>query len=137
MQTRKPVRRYTSIAIEGTTMQIKPRHLAALLFAATLASAFAHGTVESASPKNGATLSTPPTEIRLKFNEPLEPTFTSVKLFGPSGQEVPTVEKARVEGGKTVVLPLPPLAPGAYKAKWMSVGHDGHHVHGELSFTVT
>ncbi len=35
-----------------------------------------------------------------------------------------------------VILPLPTLAPGDYKAPWMSVGRDGHHVHGELSFTV-
>jgi len=115
---------------------IKHRHLAALLFAATLAPAFAHGTLETASPKNGATLSTPPSEIRLKFNEPLEPMFTSLKLFGPSGQEVPTAEKAHVEDGKTVVLRLPTLAPGGYKAQWMSVGRDGHHLHGELAFTV-
>lgn len=117
-------------------MQFKPHHLAALLLAATIASTHAHGTVETASPKNGATLSTPPTEIRLKFTEPLEPTFTSVKLFTGSGQEVVTTEKARVEDSKTVVLPLPTLAPGSYKAQWMSVGHDGHHVHGELTFTV-
>jgi len=117
-------------------MQIKPRHLVALLVTAALASAFAHGTVETASPQNGATLSTPPSEIRLKFNASLEPAFTSIKLFGASGQQVPTAEKARVEGGKIVVLPLPPLAPGAYKAQWMSVGHDGHHLHGEISFTV-
>ena len=117
-------------------MQLKFLRLAALLLAATIASAHAHGTVESASPKNGVTLSAPPSEIRLKFSAPLEPTFTSVKLVGPSGREVATTEKARVEDGKTVVLPLPTLAPGPYKAQWMSVGHDGHHVHGELTFTV-
>ena len=117
-------------------MQLKLSRLAALLFTAAIASAYAHGTVESASPKNGATLTAPPSEIRLKFSEPLEPTFTSVKLVGPSGQEVATTEKARVEDGKTVVQPLPTLAPGAYKAQWMSVGHDGHPIHGELTFTV-
>jgi methionine-rich copper-binding protein CopC len=117
-------------------MQLNSRHLAPLLFAAAIASAYAHDTVETTSPKNGATLNTPPSEIRLKFSEPLEPMFTSVKLFSSSGQEVATAEKARIEDGKTVVLPLPTLAPGTYKAQWMSVGHDGHHVHGELTFTV-
>ncbi|MDQ6640103.1 MAG: copper resistance protein CopC [Pseudomonadota bacterium] len=117
-------------------MQPKPHHLAPWLFAAAIASACAHGIVETASPKNGATLSTPPSEIRLKFSEPLEPAFTSVRLFSSSGREVATTEKARIEEGKTVVLPLPTLAPGAYKAQWRSVGHDGHPVHGELTFTV-
>src|SRR5215212_3123676 len=98
MRAPSPGRRNTSTAIEGITMQIKLRHLTALLVTATLASASAHGTVEMASPQNGATLSKPPSEIRLTFKEPVEPAFTSIKLFGASGQ-VPTPEKARVEGG--------------------------------------
>ena len=117
-------------------MRFKPSHLALALFVTIAASANAHGAVESATPKNGSTLSAPPSEIRLRFTEPLEPTFTSVKLLGPTGQEVTTTEKVRVEDGKTVIQPLPTLAPGAYKAQWMSVGHDGHHIHGELTFTV-
>jgi len=117
-------------------MQRKLHHLAPLLLAATIASAYAHGTVETASPRNGATLGTPPSQIRLRFSEPLEPAFTSVKLFSSSGQAVAISEKARVEDGKTVILPLPTLAPSGYKAQWMSVGHDGHPVHGELTFTV-
>ena len=117
-------------------MKLRHRQLVAILCTVAISSAFGHGTVESASPKNGATLSTPPSEIRLQFNEPIEQTFTSVKVFGSSGKEVTTTEKARVENGKTVVLPLPVLPPGGYKAQWMSVGHDGHHVHGELTFTV-
>jgi methionine-rich copper-binding protein CopC len=121
-------------------MQIKSHQLAALLFATATAtataSAYAHGTVESATPKNGATLSTPPSEIRLKFSELLEPTFTSLKLFAATGQEVATTNKARVEDGRTVVLALPVLPRGGYIARWISVGHDGHRVHGELTFTV-
>lgn len=117
-------------------MQVNSKRLVALLFVVAVAAADAHSTVETASPKNGATLSTSPSEIRLRFTEPLESTFTSVKLLGPSGQEVTTTEKARVEDGKTVIQALPTLAPGAYKAQWMSVGHDGHHIHGELTFTV-
>ena len=112
------------------------RHAVGLLCAFAISSAFGHGTVVSASPKNGATLSTPPTEIRLQFNEPLEQTFTSVKVFASSGKEVTTTEKTRVAGGNTVVQPLPVLPPGGYKAKWTTVGHDGHRVHGELVFTV-
>lgn len=110
--------------------------LAVSLFLACAGPAFGHGTVESASPRNGATLAKPPAEIRLRFNEPLEPAFTSVKVFDAAGKAVTIAGKARVEDGKTVVLPLPVLPPGGYKAQWTSVGHDGHRVRGELTFTV-
>ena len=109
---------------------------AALLVAAASAAVHAHGTIETSSPRDGSTLSSPPAEIRMKFTETLEPAFTSVKLIGPAGQEVAPREKARVEDDRTVVLPLPTLAPGAYTAHWMSAGHDGHPIHGDLSFTV-
>lgn len=108
----------------------------ALLCAFAFSTAFGHGAVESTSPKSGATLITPPTEIRLQFNEALEPAFTTIKLFDPSGREVGTKAKARVENGKTAVLALPLLSPGTYRAEWKTVGHDGHHVHGTLGFTL-
>jgi methionine-rich copper-binding protein CopC len=117
-------------------MQLKLSRPAAVLFAAVVASAYAHGIVETSTLEPGSRLSAPPSEIRLRFSEALEPTFTSVKLFGPSGQQVTTPEKAHVEDGKTVIQPLPPLPSGAYKAQWMSAGHDGHHIQGELTFTV-
>jgi len=58
------------------------------------------------TPKNGSTVASPPTEIRLKFNEALEPAFTSVKLIGPAGRELAS-EKAHLETGdpKTLVRP--------------------------------
>ena len=117
-------------------MHFKSNRMTALLFVVAMAAAHAHGTVETSSPKEGAVLTASPSEIRMKFTETLEPAFTSVKLIGPAGQEVAPKEKVRVEDGKTVVLTLPTLAPGAYKAQWMSAGHDGHHIHGELTFTV-
>jgi len=117
-------------------MQVPHARWAALLCALAFSAAFGHGTVESTSPRSGATLTTPPAEIRLQFNEAMEPAFTTIKLFDPSGQEVPTKEKARLENGKTAVLALPVLAPGSYRAEWKTVGHDGHRVHGTLGFTL-
>ncbi|GAC1355141.1 MAG: copper homeostasis periplasmic binding protein CopC [Variovorax sp.] len=108
-------------------------------FACALAASpvFAHGKLEASIPNNGSTLDAPPKEIRLQFSEPVEPTFTSVKLLDAAGREMAT-DKAQLDksNAKTVVLGLPGLPAGAYRARWATMGHDGHRVKGELTFSV-
>ncbi|MBW8832051.1 MAG: copper homeostasis periplasmic binding protein CopC [Burkholderiales bacterium] len=100
-------------------------------------SVLAHATLQSSTPTNGSTLATAPTEIRLQFNEPIEITFSSVKLAGPGANTIKTDKaKADKDDEKSIVMPLPALPAGAYKAQWSTVGRDGHRVKGELSFTV-
>ena len=99
--------------------------------------AAAHAALRAAEPPAGSALATAPAQIRLHFNEALEPAFTAVKLVGPDGKEI-AVGQARVDATdpSKVVLPLPPLAPGTYKARWSTMGHDGHRMKGELGFSV-
>ena len=108
-------------------------------FVALLApgAAAAHAALRSADPPAGSTLVSAPTQLRLQFNEPLEGAFSSVKLLRADGSEV-AVGKPRVEAADAskLVLPLPPLAPGVYKARWSTMGHDGHRMRGEFGFTV-
>ena len=111
--------------------------LLALILAAMAVPALAHGKLVNSTPSNGATLPAAPREIRFQFSEPVEPTFTVVKLLGPAGQDVAT-NKAHVDetDAKTVVVGLPGLSAGAYRARWSTMGHDGHRVKGEIGFTV-
>jgi methionine-rich copper-binding protein CopC len=52
--------------------------------------AFAHAHLVRATPADGATLKTPPSEVTLKFNERLEPSFTSaiIRDAEPLGRAV-------------------------------------------------
>ena len=110
---------------------------AALIAAVAPQAAWAHAALRSADPPAGSTVAGAPKQIRLQFNEPLEPAFTSVKVVGPGGQEIAT-RKALLDkaDATTVVLPLPLLGAGAYKAQWSTMGHDGHRIKGEFGFTV-
>lgn len=108
---------------------------AALTLAAGFASA--HPGLVSSSPKAGELLDVAPRTIRLSFNEPVEPSFTTVKVTDPSGRELP-VQPAQADGGnsRSVALPLTAATPGTYKADWSALGRDGHRMKGEFSFTV-
>ena len=110
---------------------------AALLLALAAPAAWAHAVLRDSDPPAGSTLAAAPKQIRLQFNEALEPAFASVRLTGPGGKEVVTgkavVDKA---DGRTLVLPLPALEAGAYNAKWSAMGHDGHRMKGEVGFAL-
>lgn len=118
-------------------MKQPTRTFAALACTLAASSAFAHGKLVASNPKDGAALDKAPTEVRLQFNEPVEATFTTVKLLGPGSKEM-TTDKARVDkdDAKTVILDLPSLAAGAYQAEWSMVGPDGHRMKGEVRFSV-
>ena len=110
---------------------------ATVVFVLAASTVWAHATLQGSEPPAGSTLTAAPKQLRLHFNEALEPAFASVKLTGPGGKEV-AVDKAAVDkaDGRTLVLPLPALPAGAYQAKWSAMGHDGHRMKGDLGFTV-
>jgi len=118
-------------------MKTSFRTLALALLALTSASAFAHAKIQQSTPANGATVGTAPTELRLQYNEPVEAAASTVKLIGP-GDAVIATEKAIADkdDAKTLVLGLPKLGAGDYRAEWSTMGHDGHRTKGEIRFTV-
>jgi methionine-rich copper-binding protein CopC len=113
---------------------------ALVLLASTLlatATAFAHARLQSSTPADGATLAPAPGELRLTYDEPVEAAVSSVRLTGPDGAVVPTGKPgADKDDARTLVLRLPALRAGAYRAEWATMGRDGHRTHGEVRFTV-
>jgi methionine-rich copper-binding protein CopC len=106
-------------------------------FLAMTASAQAHGKLVMSNPADGAQLDHPPSGLRLQFNEPVEAAFTKVGLTGPADQSVP-LGPTLVDNAdrKAVVLSVPALPSGAYRADWTMVGPDGHKVKGTITFKV-
>ncbi len=112
--------------------------IAATALGALAPAAGAHATLEQTSPERGAVLETPPNEVALGFDEPVEAAFGALRVFDGKGKQVKTGPLRR-PGGKSSALAvsLPASLPqGAYTATYRVVSADGHPVSGGLTFQV-
>jgi copper transport protein len=108
---------------------------AAVLGAACATQALAHANPVSTSPQDGAIVASAPTEVRVRFDDPV--------TVGP-GNAVVAADRSsvlagspRVErGGRELVLPLERLGNGDYSVRWAIVSDDGHLESGLLAFRV-
>jgi methionine-rich copper-binding protein CopC len=110
------------------------RIVLALAIACFATPAFAHAFLKHADPGAGATLKAPPRRVVLVFSERLAPVFSGVAVTDRSGWSAEA--GSAVIGGNSMVAPLLPLAPGAYRVAWHAVSLDGHRTEGAYSFTV-
>lgn len=113
------------------------RKLANFIAAAGAASvwatgAFAHATLERASPPVGASVAGSPGEVRLWFSEALEPRFSGAEVTGPSGR----VGGRATASGNQLVIGVPRLAPGSYRVHWHVLSVDTHKTEGSFTFEV-
>jgi methionine-rich copper-binding protein CopC len=100
--------------------------------------AWAHPKLIGSLPAAGAVVSTGPSEIRLTFNEGLEPSLSGIDIKNQAGEKI-TLGKASLSptDKKELVIPLPAaLADGTYSVEWHAVAADSHRVKGSYSFTV-
>ncbi len=109
--------------------------IVALLAWAGTAPASAHAELDSSDPAQGATLTTPPTEITLTFGEVISDAGLQIVAQGPTG---PVTLDAPVLQGPKVITPWPTTAPdGAYTISYRVVSADGHPIDGSVAFSYT
>ena len=119
-----PVPRGRAAAVFGLGL------LLMLLFAAP---AGAHAVLLSISPEPDSLLDAPPDEVVLSFNEPVSAPAGAVRVFDPSGDEVPGVESSATD--TTLRASLPELElDGSYTVAWKVVSADGHPLRGAYLF---
>ncbi|MES1248784.1 MAG: copper resistance protein CopC [Actinomycetota bacterium] len=110
--------------------------LFAILVALALpAVAAAHATLVSTSPANGAVLVRAPGAVRIAFDDTVTrgPGIEAIRNGGGSI----LAAKPRIEGGKTLVLPVRRGLPdGDYSVRWAIISDDGHLESGVLAFAV-
>ena len=108
-----------------------------LLAAAFPLLAFAHALLEKSEPARRAVLSKPPAQVRLWFNERLEPAFCAMSVLDAAGKPV-TQDKASVaaEDRKRLELALPLLGRGVYTVRYNVLSVDGHSVRASFQFSI-
>ncbi len=94
---------------------------------------FAHTHVQTTVPENGATVTSPLTEIKLSFETHIEK--VSTMTVKKDGQEL-TIDAQEVSGHDLTGTFQEPLPNGEYEVKWNIVGEDGHVMEDAISFTV-
>ena len=112
---------------------ISVRTCAALLAFALIQPAFAHTTLESSSPPNGATLDQSPPVIEMRFHHPIN--LTSVVVVDASKAER-KIDFSPHASAAVFKVENPQLAAGKNEVTWKGLSGDGHVVSGTLVFQV-
>jgi methionine-rich copper-binding protein CopC len=111
--------------------------IVAIVAAAFCSPAWSHARLLQSTPVANAVLTDAPKEVRIRFTEPLEGSFSGIEVTDASGKAL-TSDKAVIDSGDSTAmhLALPALKAGVYRVQWSAVTRDGHRVKGEYSFTV-
>ncbi|QXE38468.1 copper resistance protein CopC [Streptomyces sp. GMY02] len=97
--------------------------------------AHAHTALNSTDPADGSTLSVPPEQIALTFNEEMGGAYARVAVTGPDGRSV--TSGSATAKGQTVRQALSATASaGRYTVAFRVVSTDGHPVTGSLTYTL-
>lgn len=99
--------------------------------------AWAHSQLVKAEPPRRAVLTKSPTQVRLWFNEKIEGDYASLVVLDAKKQPVTeTSPTLALDDPKSIILPLPGLAPGKYSVKFRVLSVDGHVVESTFDFTI-
>ena len=111
-----------------------------IAFAVTLilpAEVHAHAELQTATPKDGATVAGSPPEISGSYSEAMTTTGSSLVLLGPDGKQVATGGVDPANDRRMAIDPVPDLVPGLYTVKSTTKSAaDGDIDRKEWSFTV-
>jgi copper transport protein len=98
--------------------------------------ALGHVVLESSEPSTQSQVESPPTEITLRFSQPVAISASAIEVLAPDGT-VLSGAAAVTPDGRVVSAPVSRLARGsAYTVRWRATGEDGHSPAGVFTFGV-
>jgi len=103
---------------------------------AAASTAFAHNSLDTSTPADGASVEQAPTEVVFVFAKDVPLDTLTVTHTDPAGVRTELVGSRHGATTNEVVTPLPALAAGEHSVRWRLVGADGHAVTGRVQFTV-
>jgi methionine-rich copper-binding protein CopC len=96
----------------------------------------AHSRLVKSDPPARAVLTTVPKELRLWFNEAVEPAFAKVWIVPAHGPQIPLTSHADSSDPRLLIVTLPDdLAAGPVFIGYHILSVDGHVVDAQLTFT--
>ncbi|GAB4074562.1 copper resistance protein CopC [Barrientosiimonas marina] len=97
----------------------------------------AHATLVEMEPAEDVVADKPPSELMLRFNEPVEHDLAMVNVYDVNAQPVFTGNPDNEEEkSPKLTFSLPELDNGTYTVNWDAVSADGHPVSGTYAFSV-
>jgi len=127
----------------ATAARPRPRRVAAACGLAAVAlllawgGAGAHAFLKRTDPREGATVNGPPAQIRVWFDGPIEPVYSTIRVENRDRKRVDRGD-ARVSDSDPSLLEvgLAPVPPGRYRVVYSVVARDGHRKDGDFAFRV-
>lgn len=96
--------------------------------------AFAHSTLEEATPKNGEELENTINRIELTFSTKVE-NGSTLYLVNDEREEIKP-ESIEINNDVLAASFEDSLSPGSYQVNWKIIGADGHLIENQYSFTI-
>ncbi|HET6286016.1 MAG TPA: copper resistance CopC family protein [Amycolatopsis sp.] len=111
--------------------------VAGLALLSTASPALAHSELKSSDPARGASLATPPTQVKLTFSGPVTLADQNpIQITGPDNASW-TVGRAEV-AGSVVTAPVQAVGPaGEYTLRYKVTFEDTHAASGSVKFTLS
>jgi copper resistance protein C len=98
--------------------------------------ALAHSLLLESAPAAGATLTSAPSTLMLRFNNRIEKPLSRVRLVDATGAKQALMLSPDAGGADRLLATVPPLQPGTWRVEWQVLSTDGHVVAGRFQFTV-
>ncbi|MGH6852968.1 MAG: copper resistance CopC family protein [Methylocella sp.] len=106
-------------------------------FGLGISGAAAHSRLVKSDPSARATLDTAPKELKLWFNEGVEPAFAKVSIVPAQGPRIPLTTRGDSSDPRLLIAALPDKLPaGPVNIEYHMLSVDGHTVDDKLTFTV-
>lgn len=95
-------------------------------------SAWAHASLSSSTPANGAVLNASPSTLELTFSAPVR--LVRVTLQDHTKKDIALTVPSGIKSEAQYSIPLPELTFSHYTVSWVVMGEDGHKMSGLFKF---
>ncbi|MFZ0677258.1 copper resistance CopC family protein [Candidatus Binatus sp.] len=97
---------------------------------------WAHSFPDKETPSAGQKIASPPSEVVIDFDAPIEKLFAKLEVTGADGKNEAAGAPQVSEDGRQLSVKVGALKPGDYTVKWAVVCIDTHHTEGSYTFSV-